>query len=132
MGLYEKIQKWFVSQTTDDDKSKIALYRKAGQVGSRATFYRFVSGQDVVPSADKFMDWIENMGFRVLFPGEKTEPADKKSEVNEICGRIFQSLNSMGVSHDIIVAAQKAVFTTDASQHAANGDRCRGQRAVGE
>ena len=110
MSLYLKFQSWLVEQATGDDSKKIALYRRAGQIGSKATFYRVVSGQPVIPSADKVLDWMERLGFRVLFPGEDAGIAAKKNDANMVCGRIFQKLNAMGVAHDIIVAAQQAVF----------------------
>lgn len=110
MSLYSKIQTWLVEQATGDDSKKIALYRRAGQIGSTATFYRFVAGQPVVPGADKVLGWMEKLGFRVLFPGENMETQARTSDAHEICGRIFQKLNAMGVDKEVIVAAQQAVF----------------------
>lgn len=66
---YERLLAW-LNQKTAKHGQKAAVMREAGADTHSSTFYNALKGH--VPSADKMIGWLSNLGVRFLLPEEKS------------------------------------------------------------
>uniref|UniRef100_I2Q054 Putative transcriptional regulator n=1 Tax=Desulfovibrio sp. U5L TaxID=596152 RepID=I2Q054_9BACT len=70
MGMYSEAMAWLKAKC--DAESKASVMRQVG--AAKATFYKAVGGtQD--PSAANFLSWLETLGAKIVFPGDRPEIA---------------------------------------------------------
>lgn len=68
MGMYNDALAWLRAKC--ETESKAAVMRQVG--AAKATFYKAVGGTQE-PSAANFMSWLETLGAKIVFPGDRPE-----------------------------------------------------------
>jgi hypothetical protein len=68
MGMYNDALAWLRAKC--ETESKASVMRQVG--AAKATFYKAVGGTQE-PSATNFMSWLETLGEKIVFPGDRPE-----------------------------------------------------------